>query len=125
MRAVRELEEERREVIALLAERERVRQERLRMWREQTGGSVPFKEWQAGQLRLWSGRHNRAINDRYYERVVRFLRHLDEDEYICVTEYRGRDAYNLGNLLGEDEEGDLQRMMGIPVRSYSRRKRRR
>ena len=122
---MREEDEEYRRVLDTIAERERVRQERLRMWREQTGGSVPFKEWQAGQLRLWSGQHNRAINDRYYERVVRFLRHLDDDEHIHVVEYHGRDARNIGNLLSEDEEGDWQRMLDIPVRSYGRRKRRR
>jgi hypothetical protein len=99
----------------LLAERERVRQERLRMWREQTGGAVPFEEWQLRQLRIWDSGYNNELSDVSLQRVARRIRRLDGDCYVGLRPNR-RTGDDSCYVLGESEEDDLRMILYAPVR---------
>lgn len=121
----RELDEEDRErqcVIATIAERERVRQIRLRMWREQTGESVPFDEWQREQLAIWSGEYNERLSNRAWHKVGEVLRHLQQGEYL-----QGLTGYERGGcptcVFGETEEDDWEQICDAKVIGLGRRQR--
>ena len=106
--------ENRRRVIGLIAERERVRQVRLRMWREQTGESVPFDEWQREQLGIWNDRYNRDIGMTAWHDICRGVRSMGCDDSLG-DRYVWSDEYGLISVFAEDEEAEWRMVRDAEV----------